>query len=131
MKLILKDKQEIEISNTNINYNTNLSEDERRSITFVLDEPTLTTENLIKMLTRENLEHVEINSAAKTIEKENNRVPMKLDNVYIVKNVEIPLTIVECGFLSNEQEEQQLQDDKYQDKLAWGIYNGIINYFYE
>ena len=38
---------------------------------FVLDEPTLTTENLIKMLTRENLEHVEINSAAKTIEKEN------------------------------------------------------------
>ena len=37
MKLILKDKQEIEISNTNINYNTNLSEDERRSITFVLD----------------------------------------------------------------------------------------------
>ena len=67
----------------------------------------------------------------KTIEKENNRVPMKLDNVYIVKNVEIPLTIVECGFLSNEQEEQQLQDDKYQDKLAWGIYNGIINYFYE
>ena len=66
MKLILKDKQEIEISNTNINYNTNLSEDERRSITFVLDEPTLTTENLIKMLTRENLEHIEINSAAKT-----------------------------------------------------------------
>ena len=41
----------------------------------------------------------------KTIEKENNRVPMKLDNVYIVKNVEIPLTIVECGFLSNEEEE--------------------------
>ena len=71
MKLILKDKQEIEISNTNINYNTNLSEDERRIITFVLDEPTLTTENLIKMLTRENLEHIEINSAAKTIEKEN------------------------------------------------------------
>lgn len=67
----------------------------------------------------------------KTIEKENNRVPMKLDNVYIVKNVEIPLTIVECGFLSNEEEERKLQEDDYQDKLAWGIYNGIINYFYE
>ena len=63
----------------------------------------------------------------KTIEKENNRVPMKLDNVYIVKNVEIPLTIVECGFLSNEEEERKLQEDDYQDKLAWGIYNGIIN----
>ena len=67
----------------------------------------------------------------KTIEKENNRVPMKLDNVYIVKNVEIPLTIVEYGFLSNEEEERKLQEDDYQDKLAWGIYNGIINYFYE
>ena len=67
----------------------------------------------------------------KKIEKENNRVPMKLDNVYIVKNVEIPLTIVECGFLSNEEEERKLQEDDYQDKLAWGIYNGIINYFYE
>lgn len=67
----------------------------------------------------------------KTIEKENNRVPMKLDNVYIVKNIEIPLTIVECGFLSNEEEERKLQEDNYQDKLAWGIYNGIINYFYK
>ena len=67
----------------------------------------------------------------KTIEKENNRVPMKLDNVYIVKNVEIPLTIVECGFLSNEEEERKLQEDDYQDKLALGIYNVIINYFYE
>ena len=67
----------------------------------------------------------------KTIEKENNRVPMKFDNVYIVKNVEIPLTIVECGFLSNEEEERKLQEDDYQDKLTWGIYNGIINYFYE
>ena len=56
----------------------------------------------------------------KTIEKENNRVPMKLDNVYIVKNVEIPLTIVECGFLSNEEEERKLQEDDYQDKLEIG-----------
>ncbi len=63
------------------------------------------------------------------IQKENKRVAMKLDNVYIVKNVEIPLSIVECGFLSNPQEEKDLLDDTYQDKLAWGIYNGIIEYF--
>ena len=65
------------------------------------------------------------------VQKENDRVPMKIDNVYIVKNVEIPLTIVECGFLSNTEEEKQLQDDNYQNRLAWGIYNGIIDYFYE
>ena len=46
-----------------------------------------------------------------------------------MKHVEIPICIVECCFLSNPEEEQQLLDDEYQDKLAWGIYNGIIEYF--
>lgn len=64
-----------------------------------------------------------------SIQKENNRVAMKLDNVYIMKHVEIPTTIVECGFLSNPEEEKQLLDDEYQNRLAWGIYNGIIEYF--
>lgn len=71
------------------------------------------------------------NSLNKTIEKENKRVPLKIDNIYIVKKVEIPTTIVECGFLSNQEEEKQLLEDNYQNKLAWGIYTGIIDYFYE
>ena len=66
----------------------------------------------------------------KSMQKENKRVPMKLDNVYIIKHVEIPISIVECGFLSNPEEEKELLEDSYQNKLAWGIYNGIINYFY-
>ena len=65
------------------------------------------------------------------IQKENKRVAMKLDSVYIMKHVEIPISIVECGFLSNPEEEAQLLTDEYQDKLAWGIYNGIMDYFYE
>ena len=64
------------------------------------------------------------------IQKENTRVPMKLDTVYIMKNVEIPISIVECGFLSNPEEEKQLLEDGYQNRLAWGIYNGILDYFY-
>ena len=63
------------------------------------------------------------------IQKENKRVAMKLDNIYIMQHVEIPISIVECGFLSNEAEEKELQNDDYQNKLAWGIYNGIIDYF--
>ena len=66
----------------------------------------------------------------KSIQKENNRVAMKIDNVYIIKHVEIPTSIVECGFLSNPEEERQLLNDEYQNKIAWGIYNGIIEYFY-
>lgn len=70
------------------------------------------------------------NSLNETIEKANNRIAKSIDNVYIIKHVEIPTTIVECGFLSNPDEEQLLLNDDYQNKLAWGIYNGIINYFY-
>ncbi len=65
------------------------------------------------------------------IQKQNNRVAHTIDNVYIIKHVEIPTTIVECGFLSNPEEEKQLLSDDYQNRLAWGIYNGIINYFYK
>ena len=67
----------------------------------------------------------------KSIQKENKRVAMKLDTVYIMKHVEIPISIVECGFLSNQEEEKQLLEDSYQNRLAWGIFNGIQEYFYE
>ena len=70
------------------------------------------------------------NSLNETIDKPNNRVAKSIDNIYIIKHVEIPTTIVECGFLSNPNEETLLLNDEYQNKLAWGIYNGIINYFY-
>ena len=71
------------------------------------------------------------NNLNEAIQKENNRVAKTIDNIYIIKHVEIPTTIVECGFLSNEEEEKKLLEDSYQDRLAWGIYNGIIDYFYE
>lgn len=69
------------------------------------------------------------NSLNESIQKENNRVSMKLDTIYIVKNVEIPISIVECGFLSNPEEEKLLLNDDYQNRLAWGIYSGIVDYF--
>lgn len=69
------------------------------------------------------------NNLNEAIQKENKRVPLKISNVYIIKHVEIPITIVECGFLSNPEEEKQLQSDEYQNRLAWGIYNGIMDYF--
>lgn len=36
---------------------------------------------------------------------------------------------MECGFLSNPEEAANLQTDEYQDKLAWGIFIGITDYF--
>ena len=69
----------------------------------------------------------ELNSS---IQKENKREALKISGKYIIEHVEIPIVIVECGFLSNPEEEQSLQQDEYQNRLAWGIYNGIMDYFY-
>lgn len=64
-----------------------------------------------------------------TINVENKRVENAINGIYITDHVEIPITIVECGFLSNPQEEQKLLTEEYQNELAWGIYTGILNYF--
>lgn len=66
-----------------------------------------------------------------SIQKENKRVTMKINNIYLVEHVTIPITIVECGFLSNKEEELLLQEDSYQDKLAWGIYLGVLKFYEE
>ena len=70
------------------------------------------------------------NGLNEAIKRENKRIPLKISGIYIVDHVEIPLSIVECGFLSNPEEAELLQQDEYQNQLAWGIYIGIINYFY-
>ena len=68
-------------------------------------------------------------SLSETINRKNNRVSKSIQKVYIVENVEIPLALVECGFLSNPEEANLLTQDDYQEKLAWGIFIGITNYF--
>lgn len=61
---------------------------------------------------------------------DNQRQAKKIDGgVYILKNATLPSVIVECGFLSNPHEAQLLKQSEYRQKLAWGIYMGIIRYF--
>lgn len=69
------------------------------------------------------------NSLNNTIARKNDRLPKSINNVYIVDHVEIPLALVECGFLSNQKELYLLMQDDYQNRLAYGIYCGIIEYF--
>lgn len=64
-----------------------------------------------------------------TIDKKNNRLAKSISNVYIVDHIEIPLSLVECGFMSNPEELSMLIKDEYQDKIAYGIYLGIMEYF--
>ena len=50
---------------------------------------------------------------------------------YYILNIsdEIPVSIVECGFLTNPEEEALLNDDSHQNKLAYAIMCGIVEYF--
>lgn len=50
------------------------------------------------------------------------------DGIYLLKKTEIPAVLVECGFLSNAQEQRKLTDEAYQKRVAWAIYCGIIQY---
>ena len=56
------------------------------------------------------------------------RKAMSKDDIRILRNVTTPIVLVECGFLSNEEEAKLLENDQYQQKLAVYIYNGIMKY---
>jgi|SRR5690625_203176 len=60
-----------------------------------------------------------------------NRVPLQMNDVYLLKHAETPGALVEIGFLSNEEERKLLNDKKYQEKMAASIYKGIIRYVVE
>ena len=48
---------------------------------------------------------------------------------YIVRSGGAPCALVECGFLSNAEEEEKLADDSYQRRLVSAIADGIDAYF--
>ena len=48
---------------------------------------------------------------------------------YILNCTNTPGILVECGFLSNPEEEALLISDEYQDKIAYNITCGVLNYF--
>ncbi|MBS6952385.1 MAG: N-acetylmuramoyl-L-alanine amidase [Enterocloster asparagiformis] len=58
----------------------------------------------------------------------NRRVAKANDNYYLLLHVKEPIVIVECGFLSNRKEAKALENDEYQDRLAWTIHMGVMEY---
>jgi len=58
----------------------------------------------------------------------NHRMPKANTSYYMLKKSPCPLVIVECGFLSNPEEEKMLQSPKYQRKLAWAIHLGVMEW---
>lgn len=65
----------------------------------------------------------------KNIDENNNRIAKTNSDYYILRKIKIPSVIVECGFLSNNNELEKLTSDEYQNKIAWAIYLGILDYY--
>ena len=53
---------------------------------------------------------------------------IKAEDWFVVKNALMPSVLIELGFVSNEAEAKNLNDDKYLKKATLGIYNGITAY---
>ena len=49
------------------------------------------------------------------------------DTIYMYKKLKVPGILIECGFLSNENERNLLISEKYQEQIALAIIKGIIS----
>lgn len=70
-------------------------------------------------------------SLKETVDDNNKRVAKAAKEQYKIlrDGYEGASILVECGFLSNYEEEQRLKTDEHQDKIVKGITNGINKYF--
>ena len=62
---------------------------------------------------------------------ENTRQIKANDSYYLLKKTQVPIVIVECGFLSNSVEAAKLCEETYQERVAWAIHMGILQYLNE
>lgn len=67
-------------------------------------------------------------SLVNNLDPSNTRAAKSNESYYILKKTSIPTVIVECGFLSNPEEEELLADAEYQEKIVLAICEGIQDY---
>ena len=69
-------------------------------------------------------------SFIKTLNPHSHRQEKKADSIYLMQHINCPGVLVECGFLSNPQEEYLLRTKDYQQKVCCVIACTISNYLY-
>lgn len=68
------------------------------------------------------------NTLIQTINPGSNRRSKKSDGIYLMEHIECTGILVECGFLSNPEEEAKLRSPGYQNKLCAVIASTVSNY---
>lgn len=60
-----------------------------------------------------------------------NRGIIEGDSIYIIRTSDVPVALIEVGFMTNKEELRRLCSEDYQEKTATGIYKAILQAFEE
>lgn len=104
-----------------ISIHQNQFSDSKYSGAQVFYAPTEGSQALAKMLQSTMIEALNPNS---------HRQIKKADGVYLMQHIERTGVLIECGFISNPQEEYLLRDHTYQQKLCSVIACTVSNYIF-
>lgn len=64
----------------------------------------------------------------KALQPQNHRLPKKASGIYLMEHINCTAVLVECGFLSNPEEDALLSDQGYQKKIAGVLAISAANY---
>ena len=95
--------------------------DERYSGAQVFYAPTEGSQALAKSMQKTFIE---------TINQNSNRLEKRADSIYLMQHIHSTGVLVECGFLSNPQEEYALRTKEYQQKICSVIACSVSNFLY-
>ena len=69
------------------------------------------------------------NSVVSLLQNDNTReLKPAGSDIYLLDHAAVPAIIVECGFLSNDEERAKLLDSGYQSEMAYSIAMGVMEY---
>ncbi len=104
-----------------ISIHQNLFSDSKYSGAQVFYAPTEGSQLIAKLLQT---------SFIKMLNPGSHRMEKKADSIYLMQHINCPGVLVECGFLSNPQEEYLLRTKAYQQKICCIIACTVSNYLY-
>lgn len=69
------------------------------------------------------------NKAVENLQKDNTRkIKPAGRNIYVLHKLTCPAVLVECGFLSNREEEALLGSDEYRQRVAFTVFSAVIDF---
>lgn len=64
------------------------------------------------------------------LQPENHReIKQGTSDIYLLKNLACPAILIECGFLSNEEDLKKLSNEEYQSQYAFAVSVGLLKYY--